>query len=191
MATKVFDKALMTSEYDISKLASVVFQKDGENAEVMDGAFVVLGDLIANDAYSAIKLNDFNTYKATAPAAVTDKVVAIDIAGISEGIIAGNYYKIGVKLVDLLAQPGVAVRARRFEVGDKFWLGQGCFASVPTVGQYAGLTANDVVLTPAADVASEGFCVKIQASKDLTLGQFVQKIDGSYEQLYLCEVVQL
>lgn len=190
MATKVFSKALMTSEYDISKLASVVFQEDGENAAIMDGSFVVLGDLIPNEAYGN-NVPDYNTYYASAPTATTDPVVMVDIAGVSEGVIAGNTYKIGVKQVDLQGQPGYSVRARIPELHDKFWLGEGCFATVPTVNQFAVLTANDVILTPAEEAADSGFCVKIQAAKDLTLGQFVNKAGDGYEKLYLCEVVKL
>ena len=192
MATKVFSKALMASESVQSYVGSTRFMADDEYAEVMDGAFVVLGDLDLDGVYSAESV-DYNVYKSTAPAATTDKVVVIDIAGVSEGVIAGNTYKIGVKLVDLKAAPGFAVRFRRLAVGDKFWLGEGCFASAVGENGYAALTANDVTLTPAASQPGSGFAVKIQASKDLTVGQMVAKnADGStYEQLYLCEVVQL
>lgn len=192
MATKVFSKGLMASEDIQSYVGSTKFMADDAYAQVMDGAFVVLGDLCTDGIYSADSI-DYNVYQSTAPTATTDKVVVIDIAGISEGVIAGNTYKIGVKLVDLQAQPGFAVRFRRLALGDKFWLGEGCFASAVGENGYATLTANDVTLTPAASVPGSGFAVKIQATKDLTVGQTVAKnADGStYEQLYLCEVVQL
>lgn len=190
--TKVFHKGLMISEQVLSKLASVVYQDSDTDAAIHDGAFVVLGDMVKNSVYGeAGNLNDYNVYNAKAPEAVTDPVVVVDIADISQGVIAGNNYKIGVKLVDLVGQAGYPMRARRMEVGDKFWLGRGNFASAPTVGQFAILTASDTILTPNGTKAESGFCVKIQASKDLTLGQFVAKADGSAEQIYLCEVVQL
>ena len=189
MATKVFSKGLMASEDIQSYVGSTKFTADDEYAAVMDGAFVVLGDLDLDGVYSATSV-DYNVYKSSAPAALTDKVVVVDIAGVSEGVIAGNTYKIGVKLTDLQAEPGFAVRFRRLAVGDKFWLGEGCFKTAPGENKFATLTANDVVLTPAA-AAGDGFAVAIKASKDLTTGQVVAKNGESYEQLYLCEVVQL
>ena len=72
--------------------------------------------------------------------------------------------------------------------GDKFWLGAGCFASVPTVGKYAKLTPNDVILTPS-ETAEEGFCVVIRASKPLTQGNLVAYANSAYAQAYLVEVL--
>ena len=117
------------------------------------------------------------------------KAVAEDLAEVMGGVIGGNYYKLGVKTVDLVAEAGYPVRYRKPMKGDKFWLGAGCFASVPSVGGYATLTANDVVLTPAEEAAEEGFCVVIRASKPLTQGNLVAYADGAYAQAYLVEVL--
>ena len=188
--TKVFSKGLMASEDVQSFVKSAKFYADDEYAQIHDGAFVVLGDLDLDGVYGATSVDD-NVYKAEAPTAVTDSVWIVDIADISQGIIAGNNYKIGNKLVDLQARPGFAVRVRRPMLGDMFWIGEGCFTAAPGENGYAVLTANDTVLTPAANGDAEGFTVKIQATKDLVVGQTVNKSGDGYEQLYLCEVVKL
>lgn len=195
MATKVFAKALMASEDVQAYVGSCKFGTGTDSnftaGQITDGAFVTLGGLALDETYSTTSL-DWNVYHAFAPTAATlteDEVVVVDIAGVSEGVIAGNNYKIGVKQVDLIGKPGYAVRFRRLKKGDKFWLGQGCFATAPTVGQYAGLTANDVVLTPAASKTDGQFNIKIQAAKALTVGMTVNTIATAYEQLYLCEVL--
>ena len=78
----VMYKGLMASE-DVKMMnVSVDFQDGGVSASVKDGSFVVLGDKIADTTYSASG-KDYNVYKATAPTAVTDKVVVVDIAGVS------------------------------------------------------------------------------------------------------------
>ena len=189
--TKVFSKGLMASEDVQSFVKSAKFYAEDAYAEIDDGSFVVLGDLDLDNVYSTTSV-DYNVYKATAPAAVTDPVWIVDIADISQGVIAGNNYKIGDKLVDLKARPGFAVRVRRPVLGDMFWLGEGGFVAAPGENKYATLTANDTRLTAAADDSAEGFTVKIQATKDLVVGQSVYKNDDeTYEQLYLCEVVKL
>lgn len=192
--TKVFSKGLMASEDVQSFVKSAKFYAEDAYAEIDDGSFVVLGDLDVDNVYSTQTFTavDYNVYKATAPAAVTDPVWIVDIADISQGVIAGNNYKIGDKLVDLKARPGFAVRVRRPVLGDMFWLGEGGFVAAPGENKYATLTANDTRLTAAAAATANGFTVKIQATKDLVVGQSVYKNDDdSYEQLYLCEVVKL
>lgn len=180
----VMYKGLMASE-DVKMMnVSVDFQDGGVSASVKDGSFVVLGDKIADITYSADG-KDYNVYKAAAPTAVTDKVVVVDIAGVSQGSIAGNTYRIGVKLFNLQSYAGEPVRARRMMVGDSFYLGSDNFNGVVTVGQYAILEANKTTLAPNASIPESGFAVKIQESIDFTAGQVA---DGK---LYLCEVVQL
>ena len=180
----VMYKGLMASE-DVKMMnVSVDFQDGGVSASVKDGSFVVLGDKIADITYSADG-KDYNVYKAAAPTAVTDKVVVVDIAGVSQGSIAGNTYRIGVKLFNLQSYAGEPVRARRMMVGDSFYLGSDNFNGAVTVGQYAILEANKTTLAPNASIPESGFAVKIQESLDFTAGQVA---DGK---LYLCEVVQL
>lgn len=184
---ETFSKALMASESVLSYLGSTKFQSSGEYAEIHDGALVVLGDLAPNDAYNIGDLSgivDDNVFLSKAPAADTDKVVIVDISGVSNGIIAENNYKIGIKLVGLKAQPGVAVRYRVPISGDMFWLSEDCFASKPTLKQYAIPTASSTKFTPSAsDESATKFCVKILDSRDFTVGA------SSKGSLYLCRVI--
>lgn len=186
MATsKFFSKVLMASEDVQSYVRSTKYQVDGVNAEIHDGAFVKLGDIVGDTTYTSGGQN-FNAYLSTAPATVaTDKVVVVDIAGVSGGSINGNYYNIGTKLYGLTKQAGELARIRFLFMHDMFILGDGNFASAPTAGQYAILTQNATTLTPSATIPETGFTVKILEKQSFEPGQLAQ---GSQ---YACEVVQL
>lgn len=189
--TKVFSKALMASEDVQSYVGSTKFQANDEYAKVMDGAFVVLGDLALDGVYGATSV-DYNVYNSHAPEALTDKVVVLDLAEVEAYTHGANRVKWGNKLVDLEMEAGHAARFRRFAIGDKFWLGEGNFAAIPGDKKYATLTVNDVRLTPAAEAPEAGFAIKIVASEAMTIGQYVAKnANDEFEQLYLCEVVSL
>lgn len=185
MAIKVFACAEMASEDVQSYCVSAKFYADDAYAKIHDGALVVLGDLDTNDAYGT---PDYNIYKATKPAAVADDVVIVDLGGINEATVQGNIMKIGNKLVDLEAGEGIAVRCRRLIKGDRMWMGRGLFTAAPAVGQFAGTTANNTLLTPSQDAPAAGLKLKVLASKGLTVGQSAYAEGDGYEQLYLCEV---
>lgn len=185
MATKTFEKALMASEDVKAFVGSALYQASSNNAPIHDGAFVVLGDLAEDTTYQATGDVDYNVYLATAPTAVTDKVVVIDLANIQEGTIGGNDYKIGIKLYDLVCPAGKTARFRRMAVGDKMWLTDGLFASAPTIGKFAELTANNTILTPQTSHTPGQFAVKILAQTEMTTGQIANGIK------YLVEVVEL
>lgn len=185
MAIKVFACAEMASEDVQSYCVSAKFYADDAYAKIHDGALVVLGDLDTNDAYGT---PDYNIYKATKPAAVADDVVIVDLGGINEATVQGNIMKIGNKLVDLEAGEGIAVRCRRLIKGDRMWMGRGLFTAAPTVGQFAGTTVNNTLLTPNQDAPAAGLKLKVLASKGLTVGQSAYAEGAGYEQLYLCEV---
>lgn len=180
----LFSKAIMASETVRPLLVSALFTANNANAPVIDGAIIELGDLVADTTYTSSGDVDYNVYTATAPSAANAAVAIVDYAGISEGAIAGNVYKMGNKLYNLTVPAGTVTRARIPQVHDKFWLGADNFSSTPVVGQYASVTPDAVTLTPNA-AAQEGFCVKIQLEKGLTTGQ---KGNGN---IYLCEVVGL
>lgn len=191
---KVFDMGLMACE-DVQAWNGTLKFGTGsdssfEPAEVTDGAFVILGGLADDEVYAGEK--DWNTYYAYAPDATTytkDDVVVVDLAEVMGGVIGGNYYKMGAKTVDLKGQAGYAMRYRKMCKGDKFWLGAGCFTDTPVVGEYAGLTANAVELTPAETAPQAGFGVAIRASKPLTQGTTVAYSNGAFVQAYLVEVL--
>ena len=185
MATKTFNKALMASEDVKAYVGSALYQVSSVNAAIHDGAFVVLGNLADDKTYTNSGDYAYNVYLATAPTAVTDKVVVLDYSGIQEGSIGGNDYKIGVQLYDLVCPAGRPCRFRRMVVGDKMWLSDGLFASTPTVGKFAELTANNTILTPQASHTAGRFGVKILAATEMTTGQIA---NGTK---YLVEVVEL
>lgn len=189
----VFDMGIMACEDVQAWVGTCKFGTDNggsfEPAEVTDGAFVILSDLAKDEVYAGEK--DWNTYYAYAPDAITygaEDIAIIDLAEVMGGVIGGNYYKLGVKTVDLKAEAGLPVRYRKPKKGDKFWLGAGCFATVPTIGKYAALTANNTILTPSDDKPAN-FGVVIRASKPLTQGNRADYKDGAYVQAYLVEVL--
>ena len=167
------------------KMASNVLDSMLANAKaaeaIKDGSLVKLGDLIEDDVYGDA---DYDTYAAAKPADGEEVVIA-DYAGISEGAIAGNEYKLGVKLHDLMIPAGAIFRVRRLALHDKFWLGQDNFDTVPTVGKFAVAEAGKYEHKVAAEKPATGYAVKIIAEKGMTVGM---KADGK---LFLCEVVHL
>lgn len=166
------------------------YTTNGVNAlvEFHDGDLVKLGDLAADTTYDTTynaNGKEYDVYEAAAPAAASDEVGIIDYAGISEGEIAGNEYKIGKKLYDLTIPAGTNFRVRRLNLHDKFWVGAGNFVATPVVGEYAGATAGDARFTAAAALPAAGLGVKVLVERDLTTGM------RSNGKMYLVEVVQL
>lgn len=181
----VFYSGKMASDQLDSKLTNAIAQDgSGNNVAVYDGALLKLGNPATDSTYGE-SLPEFDTYIATAPAAATDEVVIVDYAGISEGVVAGNTYKIGNKLIDLQVPAGRVTRARRFDLHDKFWLGADNFSAAPTVGQFAIPAAGVTTFAPAAAAQASGLSVKIISSSDLTVGMSALGLK------YLCEVVSL
>lgn len=152
-------------------------------ADLKDGYLVKLGDL-ANDLTYDANGKQYDLYEVEAPAAA-DEVAIIDYAGISEGEINGNEYKIGQKLYNLGIPAGTNFRVRRLGLHDKFWLGESNFDATPTVGEYAGIDAGQYTHKALAALPASGYAVKVLIEKDLVTGM---KNNGK---LYLCEVVQL
>lgn len=178
----VFKRGKMLSGVADSYITNVV-----ADVELPDGALVVCGDLAPNTTYDPAGAAgvEYDTYIAEAPAAATDEVVIVDYAGISEGPIGGNTYKMGNKLYGLKVPVGTIARARRLALHDKYWIGEGNFDTAPTVGEYATAEAGEFTHKAAASLPGSGFAVKILVEEDLTTGM---KSNGS---IYLVEVVQL
>ena len=195
MATKIFDVAEMVCEDVQAYVKSAKFCTGNDEAPVYaqcdDGAFVTLGKLCADSTYAG--MSDYNCKYAYAP--TTDEVAlddlwVVDIAEVGAGVIAGNTYRIGDKLVDLKVEAGYPSRVRKLKKGDMFWLGAGCFgAQAPTVGKYANLTAGAVTLTAAETTAPSKVNFAIRASKPMTIGTTVAYNASVYEQEYLVEVL--
>jgi hypothetical protein len=155
------------------------------DTDLKDGDLVALGDLVADTTYVATGDVQYDVYEADFPAAATDEVVIIDYAGISEGEINDNEYKIGKKLYNLTVPAGTNFRVRRLALHDKFWLGESNFVAAPTVGEFAIATAGKGEFTAAAALPNDGLAVKVLVEKDLTTGM------RSQGKIYLVEVVQL
>lgn len=194
MATKIFDVAEMVCEDVQAYVKSAKFCTGSDAAPAYaqcdDGAFVTLGGLCDDATYEGMK--DYNCKKAFAPTTddvALDDLWVTDIAEVGAGVIAGNAYRIGVKLVDLKIEAGYPVRIRKVKKGDMFWLGAGCFESLPTVDQFATLTATKVTLTPQATAQDGKVNFAIRASKPMTIGTTVAYNAPNYEQEYLVEVL--
>lgn len=186
MAIKVFAKGLMASEDVQSYVGSCRFattESENNYAAIYDGAFVNIGNIINGD---------YNVHYAVAPAAgalTREDVCVIDLADINEATVQGNVMKIGGKLVDLELAAGYTARFRRLKKGDKFWLGEGCFDSAPTLGSTAIAEAGKTTLKVDNPAANE-LCVKVIASKAMTVGQTVYaKTSSTWEQYFLVEVM--
>lgn len=194
MATKIFDVAEMVCEDVQAYVKSAKFCTGNDDAPVYaqcdDGAFVTLGKLCADSTYAGMV--DYNCKYAYAPTSdevALDDLWIVDIAEVGAGVIAGNTYRIGEKLVDLKVEAGYPSRVRKIKKGDMFWLGAGCFgAQAPTVGKYANLTASAVTLTAAETTTSGKVNFAIRASKPMTIGTTVPGAP-TYEQEYLVEVL--
>ena len=178
---ETFYQGLMASESVQSYVGSLKFKANGDYAEIHDGALVVLGDLADSVSYDGTK--DDNVYEAEATKAVTDEVVIVDLVEVSQGVIAGNNYKMGIKLVGLRCMPGYAARYRHPMKNDRFWVSGDCFDKAPEVGKFAGVKANDTHFAALNEKAAEGFCVKVIDSRDFTVG------NGAYGSMYLCRVL--
>lgn len=185
MASKAnFQKSLMTSEFDGSKLTTGKFyDADDALAECLDGAFVTLGDLEDSEVYANLK--DPNVYKITAPAAATDKVAVVDYVGVPYGTIGGVTYREGTKLYGLTAPAGTKVRVRKLGVGDTFYLSTGNFTGAVGSNGFAVVTAGDVRLTPAAAAATDKTCIKIHYEQNVVEGMV------NSDTQYFCEIINL
>ena len=193
MATKIFDVAEMVCEDVQAYVKSAKFCTGNDEAPVYaqcdDGAFVTLGKLCADSTYAGMV--DYNCKYAYAPTSdevALDDLWVVDIAEVGAGVIAGNTYRIGEKLVDLKVEAGYPSRVRKLKKGDMFWIGAGCFETTPTVGQFATLTASKVTHTPNASKQDSKVNFAIRASKPMPIGTTVA-YNTAYEQEYLVEVL--
>lgn len=184
MANKnFFQPVRMESQYVATKLQTVLFQADDENAACFDGELAVLGDFTQDPVYlnaftaanaAASAPADFNTRIATAPAAATAVGVGvIDLPTVPMATGAGVAYRMGFKTIGLTAEAGVPVRFRKFVVDDTFATGEENCTAALTVGKYASVgTAGKWV--PAADAPSTAGCYAKVISKYIVS----QGVDG-------------
>lgn len=179
---KQFSHYKMTSEYDGSKLVSGVFYADDAVAAVEDGTIVEIGDVVNHSVFAGMK--DFDNRKVTLPTANSTRLGVVDYVGVSEGMIAGNLYREGIKTAGLTCPAGRPTRVRVLEVGDTFFTASGNFdvSVVPEPGKYAAPTTGGLWLA-SAEAAESGLCIKIEGTKPLTQGT------TDVDTLYFCTVV--
>lgn len=184
MANKnFFQPVRMESQYVATKLQTVLFQADGENAACFDGELAVLGDFTQDPVYlnaftaanaAASAPADFNTRIATAPAAATAVGVGvIDLPTVPMATGAGVAYRMGFKTIGLTAEAGVPVRFRKFVVDDTFATGEENCTAALTVDQYATV-GTDGKWAPAAGAPSTAGCYAKVISKYIVS----QGVDG-------------
>lgn len=197
MANKnFFQPVRMESQYVATKLQTVLFQADDENAACFDGELAVLGDFTQDPVYlnaftaanaAASAPADFNTRIATAPAAATAVGVGvIDLPTVPMATGAGVAYRMGFKTIGLTAEAGVPVRFRKFVVDDTFATGEENCTAALTVGKYATVgTAGKWV--PAADAPSTAGCyAKVISKYVVSQGVDGKLTDNGVQAYMLC-----
>lgn len=176
-----------SQQLDVLLANAYIVDNEGEAIEAPDGGLVELKGLHADDTYSANGLQ-YDVYDAQKPGEEPEDLALIDYAGISEGEIAGNEYKIGIKLYNLNVPAGVITRVRRPMLHDKFWLGADNYDFEPAIGDLAGVKANDfkhAKIVLAEGKKPEGYAIKVLIERELTAGT------RSHGKMYLNEVVSL
>lgn len=188
MATKIFDMGLMACE-DVQAFNKTIKCE----SNLHDGALVVAG-ASAEDAFytGATDWNVTIVGKPTKSDYKFGQLLIVDLAEVSAGNIGGNKYKIGAKLTDLELAAGDLGRARVVVPGDKFWVGDGNFATTPgTINEgdvyvpaNGSILFNKVVGTPAHD---ERLAFAVIGAKPMTIGTTVTENSGDFEMEYLVE----
>lgn len=177
----MFYSGKMVSDQLDAALTNAVCQ-----AEILDGSLLVLGNLVADTTYAASGDIEYDLYSGAAFATGNKEVVLVDYAGISEGKIMDNNYKMGIKLYDLKVPAGVPTRVRRPHLHDKFWLSAANFEGTGLAAGKYGIPANGKYThAVSATLPESGYAIKILKEEDLTVGM---QLHGKK---YLCEVVQL
>ena len=163
---------MASQQLDVYLAGAVVLDGNDNPIAAPDGGLVELGDLVADDTYSATG-KQYDVYEAKAATTAGKDIALIDYAGIQEGDIDGNEYKIGDKLYGLMVPAGVVTRVRRPHLHDKFWLGDDNYDTTPALGDYYGVDTGKFTHAKIAaeDVAQHtGYMVKIVAVRELTVG---------------------
>lgn len=197
MANKnFFQPVRMESQYVATKLQTVLFQADDENAACFDGELAVLGDFTQDpvylNAFTAAKAADsapadFNTRIATAPAASTAVGVGvIDLPTVPMATGAGVAYRMGFKTIGLTAEAGVPVRFRKFVVDDTFATGEENCTAALTAGKYATVgTAGKWVPTDTAP-STAGCYAKVISKYIVSQGVDGKLTDNGVQAYMLC-----
>lgn len=166
---KMFNKIIMTSEQDDSKLKTGVFYDGDNKAEVEDGAFVSIKEPMEHDLYSGLK--DLNARKITAYDADAPIYGIVDYVGVSHANVMGVNYRVGDKTAGVYPVAGETTRVRMLELGDEFYLCDENFDGEAAIGKFAAPEAGKTTLKVADSAPSEGFAIEIEDTRNLILGQ--------------------
>lgn len=197
MANKnFFQPVRMESQYVATKLQTVLFQADDENAACFDGELAVLGDFTQDpvylNAFTAAKAADsapadFNTRIATAPAASTAVGVGvIDLPTVPMATGAGVAYRMGFKTIGLTAEAGVPVRFRKFVVDDTFATGEENCTGALTVGKYATVGTDGKWVPAATAPSTDGCYAKVISKYVVSQGVDGKLTDNGVQAYMLC-----
>ena len=180
---KMFNKIIMQSEFDVSKLKDGYFQAEGVDAVVEDGALVSVKEPRAHDLYANMK--DLNARNCVAYDANAPIFGFVDYVGVSHADVLGVNYRIGDKIAGVYPSAGEGTRIRIPCLGDEFYLGNENFSGAVAVGKFAVPEAGKTTMK-IADSKAAGFCIAIEDERDLIMGQVNE---GS--KLYRCRVISL
>lgn len=182
MANNMMAPVKMASSFDDSYLHTVIYQANGEDAIIEDGALVVLGNMAPSTVYTeaytaavgaATTVIDINTEYATAPEAATaTHVCVIDLANVPTATNGDKVYRIGVDVIGLTNAAGLWSRARELRVYDRFHIGSDNVEGDEelVVGQYVTATAGKTTYTAAAAAPPNGFYAQVVAKESITRG---------------------
>lgn len=183
-----FQKSLMQSEFDGSKLTTGVFCSNytDENthtlSECPDGAIVEIVDLMKSDLYG---FKDPNVYAIKAPSADNVEVAVVDYVGVSEGKIMNVNYREGTKLYGLEVPEGRQTRVRRLCKHDTAYWSKDCFVGAAAAGKFAVPTVGDTKWTIVEAIDTTKTCIKLHFERAVTEGT----VDKDTE--FFCEVVNV
>ena len=197
MANKnFFQPVRMESQYVATKLQTVLFQAEDENAACFDGELAVLGDFTQDPVYlnaftaagaAASAPADFNTRIATAPAAATAVGVGvIDLPTVPMATGAGVAYRMGFKTIGLTAEAGVPVRFRKFVVDDTFATGEENCTAALTVGKYATVGTDGKWVPAATAPSTDGCYAKVISKYVVSQGVDGKLTDNGVQAYMLC-----
>lgn len=185
---KMFNKVIMSSEFDVNRLKDCYFQVEGDegfvDAEVEDGALVSILGPRDHDLYTGMK--DLNARNCTAYNASEPIYGFVDYVGVSHADVMGVNYRVGDKLAGVYPIAGEGTRVRMPELGDEFYLGNENFDVEPTVGKFAIPDAGKTTMKVVNALDKTQLCLEIEDVRPLIMGQVNE---GS--NLYRCRVVSL
>lgn len=152
--------------------------KPGETpATCYAGQLVAQGTQLPNEGYTG--LNNENAWVMVGPGnGPTKDIYACNTYNVNEiqDPVTSNIYKVGSNTLGLPIPAGQRGTYTRIDEGDMMRFGVGNFTDVPTVGQYAGINA-DGILVPSASIPTG---INTLYFEVLSTGSFTQGAYASF-----------